>query len=178
VIRQMLFALCVMSLAIIAGCTQNKPPVAPQAVGPDPAGEKYLLAAEPAGAKNVIDLRKNARNGDEVVIVGRIGGDVNPWLEGKAGFLIADTSLTPCSARPGDTCDTPWDYCCDSGIGEGRVSVKIVNDQGETVAIDARKLLGLKELDTIVAKGKIERDDNGKFVVLASGLYRRGDQKK
>jgi hypothetical protein len=175
--RRVLMSAVVISAAILAGCTDDKPaPV--QSIGPNPAGEKLLLSSEPAGAKNVMDLLQNAKNGDEVVVVGRIGGEVNPWHEGKAGFLIADCSLIPCNERPNDPCETPWDYCCDARRDEGLASVKFVDGNGQVIPIDARTLLGFKVLNTVVIKGKVERNDSGKFIVLATGAYRRPDSKK
>jgi hypothetical protein len=174
--RQMPIWLVILT-AVIAGCTDSKPaPV--QSIGPSPVGEKLLLSSEPAGAKNVMDLLKSAKNGDEVVLVGRIGGEANPWHEGKAGFLIADLSLVPCNERPNDPCETPWDYCCDAKRDEGLASVKFVDDSGKVIGTDARTLLGFKELDTVVVKGKVERDDKAKFIVLATGVFRRPNPKK
>src|SRR5262245_40379084 len=72
-------------------------------------GSKYLASSEPAGAKDVIDVRKDAKDGDNVVVVGRIGGDVDPWIQGSAAFSIVDRSLKPCNEREGDSCKTPWD---------------------------------------------------------------------
>ncbi len=36
---------------------------------------------------------------------------------------------------------------------------------------DAKRLLDLKELSTVVVKGKAQRDDAGNLTVLASGVY-------
>jgi hypothetical protein len=78
----------------------------------DAAKARYLLASEPAGARSVIDVRKDAKNGDQVVLVGRIGGDTTPFTQDRASFLIADTSFVPCNekAEPEES-DTPWDFC-------------------------------------------------------------------
>ena len=38
----------------------------------------------------------------------------------------------------------------------------------------ARKLLNLKELQTVVVKGKVKRDEAGNFTMLASGVFVRG----
>ena len=74
-------------------------------------GSKYLLAAEPEGATDVIKLRKEAKNQDEVVIVGRIGGSESPWVAGRAAFSIVDVSLKSCAEIHSDACPKPWDYC-------------------------------------------------------------------
>ena len=36
---------------------------------------------------------------------------------------------------------------------------------------DARKLLDVKELSTVVVQGKAQRDDAGNLTVLATGVY-------
>jgi hypothetical protein len=142
--------------------------------------EKYLLTEEPSGAKGVIDARKDARDGDDVVVVGRIGGDVKPWVEGRAAFWIVDGSATSCKEMPGDSCPTPWDYCCvpKEDLVKVMATVKVVDGNGETVKIDARELLGLKELQTVVVQGRAKRDEQGNLTVLAAAVFVRPDDKK
>ena len=82
------------SRGALSAATTSTPPLdetAPAAVDATP----YKLAAEPAGAKGVIDVRKDAKDGDEVVVVGRVGGAAKPFTEGRATFLIVDPSLKP-----------------------------------------------------------------------------------
>jgi hypothetical protein len=154
------------------GCNQSGPPPADAAA--EAAKAAHVLTAEPAGAKGVADVRKAAKDGDDVVVVGRIGGAKQPWIEGRAAFSIVEPSFKSCSDREDDNCDTPWDYCCDSleTLREGMATVKVVDAQGATVAVDARKL-GLRELQTVVVRGKAKRDEHGNLTVLASGLFVR-----
>jgi hypothetical protein len=72
---------------------------------------KFLLNAEPEGAADVIKVREKAKDQDEVVIVGRIGGSENPWVDGRAAFSIVDTSLESCLECGSEGCPKPWDYC-------------------------------------------------------------------
>lgn len=178
-VRQILFGSMLAAVGFLAGCSGDNA-AGPRAAGPSIEGSKFVLAAEPAGAKSVIALRKDAKDGDRVVIVGRIGGDKNPWIEGKAGFWIVDTSFKPCNEKEDDACPTPWDYCCDSSqeLAKGTATIKFVDEQGKTLNVDARKLLDLKELNTVVVEGRAKRDIEGNLVVLASGVYRRPDAKK
>ena len=53
------------------------------------------------------------------------------------------------------------------------VEHKFVDEQGQTVAVDARELLGLKESQMVVVQGKAKRDEQGNLTVLAEGLYVR-----
>jgi hypothetical protein len=152
----------------------------PEVKGPPIDGTKYVLKEEPAGARGVIEVRKQAKDGEEVVIVGRIGGSKNPWVKDKAAFWIVDASFKPCNEKDDDDCKTPWDYCCDDPkeLRAGTATIKFVDEQGETLKADARGLLGLKELHTVVIRGQAKRDEQGNLTVLASGLFRRPDAKK
>ena len=74
-------------------------------------GTKFLLAEEPGDATNVIAVRENAKDQDEVIIVGRIGGSADPWVNGRAAFSIVDLSLKSCKECGSHDCPKPWDYC-------------------------------------------------------------------
>jgi hypothetical protein len=52
-------------------------------------------------------------------------------------------------------------------------TVKVVDGEGQTIATDARKLLGVKESQMIVARGKARRDGQGNLTVLADHVYLR-----
>ena len=137
-------------------------------------GSKYLLKSEPAGAQDVIKARGEAKHDAEIVVVGRIGGGTNPWVDGRAAFTIVDPSLKACSDIPGDSCETPWDYCCETDkLPTSTAVVKVVDETGNIVKADARELLKVKELQTVVVKGKAQRDDAGNLTVIASGVFVR-----
>ena len=72
--------------------------------------KKYKLAAEPKGSIGVIKARESTQDGDEVVVVGRVGGNKVPWAQGLAVFRIVDASLKTCADVGSDDCKTPWDY--------------------------------------------------------------------
>lgn len=164
--------LLVASMALVAGCGTST--TTPAATGPSAEGKAYLLATEPASAKEVKEVRTAAKDAEEVTLVGRIGGDESPWIEGQAAFLVVDNSLKPCNEKGDDGCATPWDYCCDADALPGlKAMVKVVDASGKTVQTDARKLLGLKELQTVIVHGKAKRDEAGNLTVLADGIFVR-----
>jgi hypothetical protein len=159
-------------LGLYAGCGASAPPTAASA--PSAEGAAYLLPSEPTAAKDVKEVRSDAKDADEVTLVGRIGGDTSPWIDGQAAFLVVDNSLKPCNEKDDDGCPTPWDYCCDAdALPSCKALVKVVDRSGKTVATDARKLLGLKELQTVVVRGKAKRDEAGNLTVLADGIFIR-----
>lgn len=175
-------AAAVLLAGMLAGCGERSTgspaatvaPDKPAAGQPSAEGAKYRLAAEPAGAQEVISVRTDAADGDEVVVVGRIGGEVNPWVIGRAAFSLVDNSVRACSDIPGDACPTPWDYCCETDkLDTGKILVKLVDDGGQVIASDARELLGVGELDTVVIEGRVQKGADGNAVLLANGVYIR-----
>ena len=125
----------------------------------------------------MIKVRKEAKNGEEVVVVGRIGGRKNPWIKGAAAFSIVDEAVKSCDQIPGDNCPTPWDYCCEVGLPQKTVFVTFVDDAGKIVKQDARQLLKVKELQTIVVKGKVKRDKADNVSVQATHVFVRHDKR-
>lgn len=165
-----LFSLACSGVICVAGCSQKTADDDPSK--PTVDGSPYLLDSEPEGAKDVIAVRNESKDQDDVVIVGRIGGRMKPWGKDRATFTIVDHSLKACSDIPGDKCETPWDYCCEtSKLKTGAALVKVVDKNGDVVKADARELLKVKELSTVVVKGKAERDDAGNLTVLATAVY-------
>lgn len=137
-------------------------------------GSKFILAEEPDGAIGVIEARKTAANGDSVIVVGRIGGASNPWIEGRAAFMLLDASMVVVAdgteSTDGEIC---MDECCATERAGSTTLVKVVDDGGKVLAVDARQLLGVHADDMVVVSGKASKDDAGNFVVLANGVHVR-----
>jgi hypothetical protein len=158
------------------GCNQGGDTPRRGAVSPgDENREQYVLSAEPNGAKGVKDVREGAKDGDEVVVIGRVGGAKNPIVKDHASFTIVDPSLTPCSEKEGDNCPTPWDYCCNTreDLARATLMVKFVDERGKTLAKDAQSLLGIQPLQTVVVQGHAQRDGDGNLTVVADKLFVR-----
>src|SRR5436309_901524 len=89
------WSLAILMGSLTVGCHRESPP--PQAEEKqDPATAAFLLASEPAGAKGVIDLRKETHEDRDLIVVGRIGGGKKPFIAGRASFTIVDPSLKTC----------------------------------------------------------------------------------
>src|SRR5260221_10206794 len=125
-IRRLSLWATILSAAMLAGCTSstNNGSAPTLSVGPDPSGMKYLLPQEPAGAQGVLHLRKFGKDGDEVIVEGRIGDQGDPWVEGRAQFVMVDTSFEACHKCEDAFCEVPKEE-----LHAGRVSVKIVDEQ-------------------------------------------------
>lgn len=135
---------------------------------------KYALAEEPEGAIGVIAARESAKDGESIVVVGRIGGASNPWIEGRAAFVLLDASMmlvaNGTDSAQGEIC---LDDCCAQERAASTTLVKVVDSSGQVLAVDARKLLNVTENDMIVVHGKVNKDQAGNFVVLADGVHVR-----
>jgi hypothetical protein len=166
--------------ALAVGCGQTTTAPVPQTTSTAPAasaaGAEVLLHEQPADAQPVGAVRESAEDGIEVTILGRIGGGENPWVDGRAAFTIVDPKIEPC--KPGEGCPTPWDYCCSTDqLPQHRALIKVVDAAGGTVERDARQLLGVKELQTVVVKGIAKRDEAGNLTVLADRVFVMPEQK-
>jgi hypothetical protein len=166
-------SLSLVGIAVI--CASTGAPVFAQYAAAVPANrptvdDRFLIKEEPAKAAGVIAVRNNAKDQQDVLVVGRIGGKKNPWIRGVAAFPIVDQSLQSCDQK-GHNCPYPWDYCCSANLSKSMVLVIFADEKGEPIKKDARELLGVKELDTVVVQGKARRDKVGNVVIMASKLH-------
>jgi hypothetical protein len=129
---------------------------------------KYRLASEPSGVISVTELKTSTA--DEVAVVGRIGGESNPWVDGMAAFMLADEAvLDRCKV----TCTDKVCTCHTKELNEATVLVKFVDKDGEPLPVDSRELLKVSELDRVIVKGRAQRDQEGNVVVVAGGIFVR-----
>lgn len=172
---QVTLAALLTGLVLATGCSQESSTTTTDgATATAIDGSRFLLTAEPAESATVIEAREQTKDGEDVVLVGRIGGSANPWVEGRAAFTVVDPTLKACSDIPGDECKIPWDYCCETHKLPGATAlVTFAGDDGRPLKADARDLLSLKELQTVIVRGKAERDEAGNLTVLATGLFVR-----
>ena len=136
--------------------------------GPSEAGKPFIVNAAPLNPQNVHEVLANANDGEEVVAIGRVGGRVNPWVKGLAVFNFVDVSKLACNENCQESCPTPWDFCCVPDLKENRILVQVPDASGDPIAEDAKSMLGLLELDTLVISAKVSKDDNGNVILLLS----------
>ncbi len=152
------------------GCESNV--ASNQLAGGAQSSSSYLVQNEPADAVPVGVARKQSENGQEVTLFGIIGGSSKPFVEGLAAFTIVDPKVPYCADEEG--CPTPWDYCCQTdAVKDNIATIKIVDDAGKPVRQSARDLLNVRELSTVVVKGKAKRDDQGNLTVAANQVFVR-----
>jgi hypothetical protein len=143
-----------------------------ETAGSKPASSSYLASTEPVGAISVGEAREKTEDGQQVTLVGRIGGSSKPFIDGLAAFTIVDSKVPFCA--PDEGCPTPWDYCCQtSAVKNNIATIKILSDAGKPVDKNAHDLLNVKELATVVVKGQAKRDDQGNLTVSTNQVFIR-----
>lgn len=157
--------------SFVIGCAGSEQPVKESETAANSQPDAtYLITDKPADAEGVGAARKKVKDDEEVTLVGRIGGSSKPFVEGLAAFTIVDPKVKFCA--PDEGCPTPWDYCCmQNEVKDNIATIKIVNDSGQPVDKDAKQLLGVKELDQVIIKGKAKRDEQGNLTVLAEKVF-------
>jgi len=132
-----------------------------------------LLKEAPADAKEIAAAKKDVKEGDEVIIRGRIAGSEEPFTPQRAQFQLADTKLLSCNERPDDPCKTPWDLCCDAPetIRAHSATIQIVDEAGKPLKMDVKGASGIDYLTVMVVKGKVARREADNLVVNATGIY-------
>jgi len=99
-------------------------PAAPEGTFP-----ATLFAGMPTGEPiGVGTMKPTAKEGDRVIVVGRIGGSKDPFLTDRAMVTIVDPSVKLCGEdAPGDDhCTTPWDFCCEPRENLRKMSITVV----------------------------------------------------
>ena len=156
----------VFAVLAAAGCADTTAK-SPQAV----SSTKYHLDGEPAGALEVLDAKDQAKDGEPIVVVGRLGGGITPWIDGRAAFLLVDTRILP-SCEEGEHCKADCADCAKEMLAACTM-VKFLGHDGKVLQVDARQLLGVKEQETVVIKGVASRDKTGNVSIAAKGIYVR-----
>ena len=137
-------------------------------------GSKYVLAEEPDDAIGVIAARESAQDGEPIVVVGRIGGAANPWIEGRAAFTLLDASkLIVAEGVDSGENEMCTGDCCATERAGCTMLVKVVDESGRVLAADSRKLFGLAANDMVVVRGTVSKDESGNVAVLADGVHVR-----
>src|SRR5436190_21268373 len=121
--------LIMTTLIAFTGCQKETPP--PQA-STDALPANLFATTQPTGAVDIPTAKKLARDGQPIVIKGRIGGQKDPLAANRAIFTLADLSLQTCDKSPMDKCPTPWDSCCEpkEKIAANSASVQVVGPDG------------------------------------------------
>ncbi|MCM8527721.1 MAG: hypothetical protein NE327_14465, partial [Lentisphaeraceae bacterium] len=108
-----IFSLLIVGL-LIWGCTkETKEPL--EEVKTESSLPSDLFVTEKASSPVPVLEARKLKAGEKVTVQGKVMGTMNPFIEGRALFVMGDPDkLKSCDVRPDDDCPTPWDVCCES----------------------------------------------------------------
>ena len=165
--------------AILVGCDPQNSEVESRTLDTSQTKEKkssslegLLATSEPTDALSIRTLKSDDNIDKEVVVIGRIGGRVEPFVENRAMFMMADLELEMCTAE-GDHCETPWDACCETpeNIIASAITVQVKDKNGNLIKEDLRALTGLKSLAKITVQGKVAEQSEQVVVLDAKSIF-------
>lgn len=167
----------VFALFALGGCGEHDHDHADgAAAAPATAGPAWLLRELPADPQRIITIKASEHAvGENVTVLGRIGGRTNPFVAGRGMMLIADdVHATPCDAMADDHCAIPWDFCCEnpSVVKEALALVQLVDADGNALATDIEGIGGLQGGAHVVIQGSVqESEDPSMLTIAATGIY-------
>src|SRR5688500_4925441 len=162
------------AILVVVGCRREEEidatpaTTSPSAAGVAPLPAGLLVTEAPANAQDVTAVRKDAKDGDAVVIRGKIGGREEPIAKNRAIMTILDPSVTTCDTMPGDACKTPWDACCEPSekIAANSATVQVVDAQGKPLAANLESITGLKPLSKVTVAGVARRPAGSDVLIV------------
>ncbi len=166
----------VVMCAGLAGCGESGTAPATRGVSSASGSALWLVADEPEGARPVAAVKADAKEGDEVVVRGVIGGRVTPLSADSPVFIIMDTSVPSCADMEEDHCATPWDYCCETtaSITANSATVQLVSADGSQLDTDPTAA-GLKPLDEIIVVGTVGPRPSQEILTIRATRVHRVD---
>ncbi len=153
----------------------------PPATTPPTIPAAVFVETMPKDAKSAGWVKKNAKKGEKVVMEAKIGGRAEPFVKNRASFMVADRSLKSCNEIEGDTCEKPWDYCCEPSESKkaNMLIVQVVDAEGKLIKCDAKGVHGLEPLAIVVIEGTVSNiDDKGNCTVDAKQIWVKPAAKK
>jgi hypothetical protein len=159
---------------LLAGCGYDATGGERTPANADEMRRELLLSDEPAEAIGVLDAQETLAADSEATVVGVIGGVPNPFGSGDASFVIADAAVL--AEDDGHDCEKEGCHFCKKNNQEpshGLALVCFVDEQGQPRRFDARETFGLQAEQTVVVRGRCQKDASGMLVLTATGIYVR-----
>lgn len=170
-------AMSITIALILAGCgaqvaDKAQTSEAPAANDQGSALKGLLTGSEPADALSVHALKADDHTGQEVVVTGRIGGTVEPFVQNRAMFMMADMNLEMCTTE-GDHCETPWDACCETPEDRiaSAITVQVKDGAGAIIKEDLNGFSGLDPLAMVTVTGTVSEQNDQVLVLDAKSIY-------
>ena len=139
--------------------------------------QQLVLPAEPAGATTpTLAKQKLTATPQPIVVAGRIGArGMEPFLDGKASFVLVEIPADDHAKKPGHDADN-CPFCKKKNANAPMVAVQFLGADGKAIPIDSRKLFGLDKGADVVVRGTALFDPKLAIQVIqftADGIYVR-----
>ena len=139
-----------------------------------PGVETVFVKSIPDEASPIHLARTTVQPGDVITLKGQIMGAMEPFVEGRAAFILGDREkLTPCNEISSDNCTTPWDTCCDDkeDIRVGTATIQIVGEDKRVLKQGLEGVKGLEKLTKILVKGHVaEQSGPNNLIINAKAI--------
>lgn len=174
-IRMMMLSMGIAALMVLgaAGCERSESidPAPRASASALPTG--LFLDAAPEGAQAIQAARQSARAGEELVVRGRVAGHADPIAPNRAILTLLDTSIKTCDETPGDSCQTPWDACCEprDSLQAGVATIQVVDESGRPLEATLRGAGGIEPLKELTVTGTVAAHDGSILVINATGIH-------
>lgn len=157
---------------MLSGCGDR--PEQPAASGVDIPN--VFVEQKPEGPPVPIpEARTQFQPGDEVLLTGLIMGVPDPFVDGRAVFVLGDeATITPCDLKGDDHCSKPWDACCDPAEirMNGTATIQVIDETGRPVKAGLKGVNGLSELNRVTVAGTVAPNSSSlAFVVNADAIH-------
>jgi hypothetical protein len=155
-------------------------PVLALDLDPTAIRQQLVLPAEPAGATTpTLAKQKLNATPQPIVVAGRIGArGMEPFLDGKASFVLVEIPADDHAKKPGHDADN-CPFCKKKNANAPMVAVQFLGADGKAIPIDSRKLFGLDKGADVVVRGTALFDPKLAIQVIqftADGIYVRPRQ--
>lgn len=155
-------------------------PVLALDLDPSAIRQQLVLPAEPAGATTpTLAKQKLNATPQPIVVAGRIGArGMEPFLDGKASFVLVEIPADDHAKKPGHDADN-CPFCKKKNANAPMVAVQFLGADGKAIPIDSRKLFGLDKGADVVVRGTALFDPKLAIQVIqftADGIYVRPRQ--
>jgi hypothetical protein len=119
----------------------------------------------------VVAAKTDVADGAAVVVRGVVAGRKDPVASNRAIVTLLDASIRTCNQTPGDTCQTPWDACCEDAdtLAKNSLTIRVADAAGQPLKAG----LGdrIKPLAKVTVAGTMRKGADGVAIVDAKAIH-------
>lgn len=167
--KNQILPIALFAFVSLSACKPTDSESSAEKVAPDPKLQAYFSDEPLPDAQSIHIARTTAKPGDQITLKGDVIGRDKVFVEGRAAFILGDPEkLTSCDKNEGDTCETPWDACCDSMELKriGTASIQILDEDGRVYFGELKGINGLKELSSVTLTGVVDETSTEENLVI------------